>query len=85
MFKTKKILEKNDELNRANHILQTVIDELIDEKNRKQKELDIARHNNVILLQNSVELRNKIKDLENNLELLANNSKNKKIKELRSE
>ena len=38
-----------------------------------------------ILLNNVAELRAKIVDLENNIELLTNNSKNKKIKELISD
>ena len=40
---------------------------------------------NVILLNNSAELRSKVTDLENNIELLSNNSKNNKIKELISD
>lgn len=40
---------------------------------------------NVILLDNSAELRSKVTDLENNIELLSNNSKNNKIKELISD
>ena len=38
-----------------------------------------------ILLNNSAELRAKIIDLQNNVELLVNNSKSKKIKELISD
>ena len=38
-----------------------------------------------ILLNNSAEYRQKITDLENNIELLVNNSKSKKIKELVSD
>ncbi|MCI8641520.1 MAG: hypothetical protein HFJ59_06625 [Clostridia bacterium] len=40
---------------------------------------------NIILLDNSAELRSKVTDLENNIELLSNNSKNNKIKELISD
>lgn len=59
--------------------------------NNLQKELDIKeatirdyQEENTILLENSAELRAKIVDLENNIELLVNNSKSKKIKELSS-
>ena len=38
-----------------------------------------------ILLNNSAELREKVLDLQNNVELLVNNSKSKKIKELISD
>lgn len=54
-----------------------------------QKELERLRTNNdclqhdcVVMLDTAKEQREKITDLENNIELLVNNSKSKKIKEL---
>ena len=40
------------------------------------------QHNCVIMLDTAKEQREKIKDLENNIELLVNNSTDEKIKEL---
>lgn len=51
----------------------------IDNRDNEIKEL---KKDQEILLQNAQEDREKIKDLENNIELLVNNSKSKKIKEL---
>lgn len=48
----------------------------------RDKLINNYQEENVILLENVTELRAKVVDLENNIELLVNNSKNKKIKEL---
>ncbi len=53
-------------------------------KNR-DKLIDDYQKENEILLNNSAELREKLTDLQNNMELLVNNSKSKKIKELISD
>ena len=44
--------------------------------------LNDYQEENVILLNNSAELRTKIKDLENNIEILVNNTTDEKLKEL---
>ena len=50
----------------------------------EQRDLIIKdyQEENIILLENSKELREKITDLENNVEFLVNNSRSKKIKKL---
>ena len=53
-----------------------------EEIKRLKTRKDYLEHDCVIMLDTAKEQREKIKDLENNIELLVNNSKNKKIKEL---
>lgn len=77
---------------RVNNLLKKTINNLeedldnanlkVENKNNLIKDL---QEENVILLNNSAELRSKVTDLENNIELLSNNSKNNKIKELISD
>lgn len=51
-------------------ILKDVINGLEDDKRELQEQLKEKEHNNIILLENAMELRERIKDLENNIELL---------------
>lgn len=81
-----------EEEKRVNNLLKKTINNLeddIDLVNNKIENSDNLikdlQEENVILLDNSAELREKIVDLENNIELLIYNSKNKKIKELISD
>lgn len=53
-----------------------------EELKRLKTNNDYLQHDCVIMLDTAKEQREKIKDLENNIELLVNSSKNKKIKEL---
>lgn len=53
---------------------------LIQEKN---EEISMLRHNELILLKNAEELRNRIVDLENNIEFLYNNLSAQKRKQIR--
>jgi len=77
-----------EEDKKINNLLKKTINNLendIDLVNSKIENRDNLikdlQEENVILIENSAELREKIVDLENNIELLTNNSKNKKIKE----
>jgi len=81
-----------EEDKKINNLLKKTINNLendIDLVNSKIENRDNLikdlQEENVILIENSAELREKIVDLENNIELLTNNSKNKKIKELISD
>lgn len=62
--------------------LRNIINELEDENAKLKYVIRLKEHNNVILLENSKELRAKIKDLENNLELVTNNLSAQKRKQL---
>lgn len=62
--------------------LKKTINNLEEELDEKKSVIKDYQEENTILLENSAELRAKIVDLENNIELLVNNSKSKKIKEL---
>ena len=62
--------------------LKKTINNLEEELNEKKAVIKDYQEENAILLENSAELRAKIVDLENNIELLVNNSKNEEIKEL---
>lgn len=62
--------------------LRNVINELEDENAKLKYVIRLKEHNNVILLENSKELRAKIKDLENNLEFVTNNLSAQKRKQL---
>ena len=66
----KKELEAYKTINKT---LFNTIDLYIDEVENAKEQLRIAKHNNIILIENSQELRNRIKDLENNIEILVNN------------
>lgn len=50
-----------------------IIDQQEKEKDKLKEQIKIQKHNNLILLENAIELRERIKDLENNIELLINN------------
>ena len=70
----------NENAERANELLKDAIDNLeedIDILNSKIKNRDKIiekqQKDNAILLDNAAELRAKIEDLENNIEILANN------------
>lgn len=57
---------------KTNGNLRKVINELEEENTKLKEKLENAEHNNLILLENSREYREKIKDLENNIEVLRN-------------
>ena len=61
-------------------ILKDVINSLEDDKRELQEQLKEKDHNNIILLENAMELRERIKDLENNIELLYYDRKLKEDK-----
>lgn len=61
-------------------ILKDVINSLEDDKRELQEQLKEKEHNNIILLENAMELRERIKDLENNIELLYYDRKLKEDK-----
>jgi len=65
--------------------LKTTINNLQNELDEKKAVIKSYQEEHEILLNNSAEYRQKITDLENNIELLVNNSKSKKIKELVSD
>ncbi len=62
--------------------LKKTINSLEEELDEKKAVIKDYQEENTILLENSAELRAKIVDLENNIELLVNSSKSKKIREL---
>ena len=67
---------------RLRKTLLKVINSLEEENKQLKNKMKQKEHDNLILLDNSIELRRKIKDLENNIEFLVNNlssSKKKKI------
>ena len=53
--------------------LLKVINSLEEENKQLKNKMKEKEHDNLILLDNSIELRRKIKDLENNIEFLVNN------------
>lgn len=78
-----------EEEKRINNLLKKTINNLEKDLNLVNSKIENRdnlikdlQEENVILLYNSTELRSKVTDLKNNIELLTNNSKNKKIKEL---
>lgn len=78
-----------EEEKRINNLLKKTINNLEKDLNLINSKIENRdnlikdlQEENVILLYNSTELRSKVTDLKNNIELLTNNSKNKKIKEL---
>ena len=86
MFNLRKIRRLEKEIS----ILKDII-KFADEQNNeltekiisKNKEIRILKHNELILLKNAEELRNKNKDLENNIEFLFNNLSAQKRKLIR--
>ena len=62
--------------------LLKVINSLEEENKQLKNKMKEKEHDNLILLDNSIELRRKIKDLENNIEFLVNNLSPKKKKEI---
>ena len=62
--------------------LLKVINSLEEENKQLKNKMKEKEHDNLILLNNSIELRRKIKDLENNIEFLVNNLSPKKKKEI---
>lgn len=58
---------------RLRKTLLRVIEQLEEDKEELENKLKEKEHNNLILLQNASEQRARIKDLENNIEILVNN------------
>ena len=67
---------------RLRKTLLKVINSLEEENKQLKNKMKEKEHDNLILLNNSIELRRKIKDLENNIEFLVNNLSPKKKKEI---
>ena len=53
--------------------LLEVINSLEEENKQLKNKMKEKEHDNLILLDNSIELRRKIKDLENNIDFITNN------------
>ena len=64
MFKFEKILIK---------VLKSTINKLEEDIQKQKEEIDMHKHNEIILLDNLAESREKIRNLENNLEFVTNN------------
>ena len=62
--------------------LLKVINSLEEENKQLKNKMEEKEHDNLILLNNSIELRRKIKDLENNIEFLVNNLSSIKKKKI---
>ena len=62
--------------------LVKVINSLEEENKQLKNKMKEKEHDNLILLNNSIELRRKIKDLENNIEFLVNNLSSIKKKKI---
>lgn len=62
--------------------LLKVINSLEEENKQFKNKIKEKEHDNLILLDNSIELRRKIKDLENNIEFLVNNLSSIKKKKI---
>lgn len=67
---------------RLRKTLLKVINSLEEENKQLKNKMKQKEHDNLILLDNSIELRRKIKDLENNIEFLANNLSSIKKKKI---
>lgn len=67
---------------RLRKTLLKVINSLEEENKQLKNKMKQKEHDNLILLDNSIELRRKIKDLENNIEFLVNNLSSIKKKKL---
>ena len=59
-----------------------VINSLEEENKQLKNKMKEKEHDNLILLDNTIELRRKIKDLENNIEFLVNNLSSIKKKKI---
>lgn len=62
--------------------LLKVINSLEEENKQLKNKMKQKEYDNLILLDNSIELRRKIKDLENNIEFLVNNLSSIKKKKI---
>ena len=62
--------------------LLKVINSLEEENKQLKNKMKQKEHDTLILLDNSIELRRKIKDLENNIEFLVNNLSSIKKKKI---
>ena len=58
---------------RLRKTLLKVINSLEEENKQLKNKMKEKEHDNLILLDNSIELRRKIKDLENNIDFITNN------------
>ena len=67
---------------RLRKTLLKVINSLEEENKQLKNKMKLKEHDNLILLDNSIELRRKIKDLENNIEFLVNNLSSIKKKKI---
>lgn len=67
---------------RLRKTLLKVINSLEEENKQLKNKMKEKEHDNLILLDNSIELRSKIKDLENNIEFLVNNLSSIKKKKI---
>lgn len=67
---------------RLRKTLLKVINSLEEENKQLKNKMKQKEHDNLILLDNSIELRRKIKDLENNIEFLVNNLSSIKKKKI---
>ena len=74
-----------EEEKNINGLLKKSINNLEESLDLSNNLINDYQEENEILLNNSAELREKVLDLQNNVELLVNNSKSKKIKELISD
>ena len=74
--------ETNELLKKTINNLEDDIDLANSKIENRDRILNDYQEENVILLNNSAELRTKIKDLENNIEILVNNTTDEKLKEL---
>ena len=67
---------------RLRKTLLKVINSLEEENKQLKNKMKQKENDNLILLDNSIELRRKIKDLENNIEFLVNNLSSIKKKKI---
>lgn len=74
--------ETNELLKKTINNLEDDIDLANSKIENRDRILNDYQEENVILLNNSAELRAKITDLENNIEILVNNTTDEKLKEL---
>lgn len=74
--------QTNERLKKTINNLEDDIDLANSKIENRDRILNDYQEENVILLNNSAELRAKITDLENNIELLVNNTTDEKLKEL---
>ena len=74
--------QTNERLKKTINNLEDDIDLANSKIENRDRILNDYQKENVILLNNSAELRAKIVDLENNIEILVNNTTDEKLKEL---